>query len=233
MPTHSNPRTPFSRFVDVSHPLLDGMITYKGLPSPVIRDYLSHEESRARYAEGVEFCLGKIEMVGHTGTYVDSPYHRYRQGKDLSELPLSSLANLDGVVVRQTRTAGRAIDASRLRGIDVRGKAVLIHTGWDTFWGTEEYFKGNPFLTRAGAESLAIGGAVLVGIDSLNIDNTDDPTRPAHSILLGADIPIVEHLCNLAELPEQGFTFFAVPVKVNRLGTFPVRAFAMVHRSDL
>jgi arylformamidase len=214
------------RFVDVSHVVEDGMITYRGLPAPVICDYLSREQSRSHYAEGTEFQIGKIEMVANTGTYLDSPFHRYPDGKDLSELPLTSLAGLDGVVVEPERPGDRATSAKAFRGMDVRGKAVLIRTGWDAHWRTDRYFEGHPFLTQDAAEHLAAAGAALVGIDSLNIDDTDDRHRPAHSILLGAEIPIVEHLRGLEQLPTSGFRFFAVPVKVKAFGSFPVRAFA-------
>jgi len=212
-----------STLIDLSHTVEHGMVTYKGLPAPLICDFLSREDSRRNYAQGVEFHIGKIEMVANTGTYVDSPFHRYANGKDLSELPLESLADLDAIVIRH---AGRAIARAAFGDLDLRGKAVLVHTGWDRHWGTEDYFSGNPFLTAGAAQHLADSGAALAGIDSLNIDDTGDLSRPAHSILLGAGIPIAEHLCNLAALPDRGFRFFAVPVKVKRFGTFPVRAFA-------
>ena|SRR5688572_18152216 len=226
-----NATTPTVRTFDLSHAIEDGMITYKGLPAPVICDYLSREQSRSIYAEGTEFHIGKIEMVANTGTYLDSPFHRYADGKDLSELPLSSLAALDGVVVRPEHTGGRAIGASAFRGLEVRGKAVLVRTGWDTHWRTDQYFEGHPFLTRDAAEYLARAGVALVGIDSLNIDDTDDFQRPVHSILLGAEIPIVEHMRGLEQLPRAGFRFFAVPPKVKAFGTFPVRAFATISES--
>jgi kynurenine formamidase len=211
--------------IDVSHTVEHGLVTYKGLPAPVVCDFLSREQSRSLYAEGTEFHIGRIDMVANTGTYVDSPFHRYALGKDLAELPLSSLANLDAVVVR---TTGRAVSRAAFGGLDVRGKAVLVHTGWDTHWKTERYFEGHPYLTADAAQYLADAGAVLVGIDSLNIDDTADRRRPVHSILLGRDIPVVEHLCGLRELPDEGCRFFAVPVKVKAFGTFPVRAFAIV-----
>jgi kynurenine formamidase len=214
--------------VDVSHVVEHGMITYKGLPAPIICDYLSREESRRHYAAGTEFHIGKIEMVANTGTYVDSPFHKYAVGKDLSELPLSSIANLEGLVVRVGNSNGQAIEASHFRNLDVKDKAVLVHTGWDAHWGSEQYFEGHPFLTSEAAEYLADAGAKLVGIDSLNIDDILDLSRPVHSILLRSDIPIVEHLCNLGDLPREGFKFFAVPVKVKAMGTFPVRAFGIV-----
>jgi kynurenine formamidase len=220
---------PPSRFVDLSHTIAHGMTTYPGLPGPVICDYLSRERSRELYAPGVEFQIGKIEMVANTGTYVDSPFHRYADGKDLSALRLESLADLDAVVVRAPMGLGRAISPREFEGWDLRGRAVLVHTGWDQHWGTERYLSGNPFLTRETADMLASAGAALVGIDSLNIDDIGDRTRPVHSVLLGAEIPIVEHLCGLADLPLEGFRFSAVPAKVAGFGTWPVRAYALLN----
>ena len=218
--------------IDLSHTIEHGMTTYPGLPGPLICDYLSREASRSQYAPGVEFQIGKIEMVANTGTYLDSPFHRYADGKDLSQLPLESLAGLDGVVVRVSSAAGRAISRRSFEAIELEGKAVLVHTGWDAHWRTERYLSNNPFLTRDAAEYLVSQGAVLVGLDSLNIDDIGDPTRPVHSTLLGADIPIVEHMCNLAGLPDRQFRFFAVPAKVAGFGTWPVRAFGQVLPSD-
>jgi kynurenine formamidase len=213
------------KLIDVSHSVEHGMITYKGLPAPVISDHLSREESRTRYAPGTEFYIGKIEMVANTGTYLDSPFHRYARGKDLAELELESIANLDGVVVRCTE---REINEGVFAAVDVTRRAVLVHTGWDKHWRTDEYASGkHPFLTEAAATYLAKHDAALVGIDSFNIDATHDGNRPAHSVLLGHDIPIVEHLCGLGDLPDSGFKFFAVPVKVRKFGTFPVRAFGI------
>jgi kynurenine formamidase len=218
--------------VDLSHTIHHGMTTYPGLPGPLICDYLSREASRSQYAPGVEFQIGKIEMVANTGTYLDSPFHRYPDGKDLSQLPLESLAGLDGVVVRVSSAAGRAISRRSFEAIELEGKAVLVHTGWDVHWRTERYLSNNPFLTRDAAEYLVSQGVVLVGLDSLNIDDIGDPSRPVHSTLLGADIPIVEHMCNLAGLPDRQFRFFAVPAKVAGFGTWPVRAFGQVLPSD-
>ena len=202
------------------------MITYKGLPAPVISDFLSREDSRSHYDEGTEFNIARIDMVANTGTYLDSPFHRYARGKDLAHLDLSAIANVDGIVVRSSE---RAISQHALEGVDIKGKAVLFQTGWDVHWRTDTYSNGeHPFLTESAAEYLAKGGASIVGIDSYNIDSTSSGKRPAHSILLGHDIPIVEHLCGLGELPDSGFKFFAVPVKVRDFGTFPVRAFAIV-----
>ena len=215
-------------FVDVSHTVEHGMITYRGLPAPLISDHLSREDSRKVYAPGTEFHIGRIEMVANTGTYLDSPYHRYEDGRDLSELPLSSIADLEGICIRTRGLVGRSIDASRFDEADLKGKAVLVHTGWDAHWGSDRYFEGHPFLTAEAARFLVDAGAGLVGIDSLNIDDTADLKRPAHSILLKANIPVLEHLCQLESLPDTGFKFFAVPVKVKRFGTFPVRAFGII-----
>lgn len=214
--------------IDLSHTVEHGMITYKGLPAPIICDFLSREASRARYAPGTEFHIGKIELVANTGTYLDSPFHRYAHGHDLSQLELESLADLDCIVVRVTERTNRAIDQLPFDIAHVKGKALLFHTGWDVHWRTDQYFEGHPHLTGELAEALVKAGVTLVGIDSYNIDSTDDGTRPVHSALLGAGIPIVEHMCGLAAVPDRGARFFAVPVKVKGMGTFPVRAFARV-----
>ncbi|HXG39254.1 MAG TPA: cyclase family protein [Bacteroidota bacterium] len=216
------------QLIDLSHTIEHGMVTYKGLPAPVISDYMSRAASNGRYAPGTEFHIGKIEMVANTGTYIDSPFHRYADGGDLADLPLRSIANLESVVVRWDMSNGRAVGTDAFKNIDARGKAILVHTGWDRHWRTEQYFNGHPYLTRDAAQWLVDQQAALVGIDSLNIDSTEDGTRPAHTLLLSANIPIVEHLCNLHALPEKGFRFFAVPVKVKQMGSFPVRAFALI-----
>ena len=212
-------------FVDLSHTVEHGMVTYKGLPAPLICDFLSREASRKIYAPGTEFNIGRIDMVANTGTYIDSPFHRFAHGRDLSALPLTSLADLETIVIQAPYTRGRAIDASVFAGADVSGKAVLIHTGWSGHWRTDAYFEGHPFLTAAAAGHLHSCGATIVGIDTYNIDDTTDGTRPAHTILLGHDIPIVEHMTGLDAVPEYGARFFAVPVKIKSFGTFPVRAF--------
>lgn len=214
--------------IDLSHTVEDGMITYKGLPAPIICDYLSREASRAVYAAGTEFQIGKIEMVGNTGTYLDSPFHRFADGKDLAELDLAVLADLPGVVVHVKNSGQRVIGQEVFDGLEVRGKAVLIHTAWSQHWRTDQYFEGHPFVSAAAAEYLAQAGAALVGIDSFNIDDIADATRPVHTTLLGAEILIVEHMCRLEHLPNDEFRFYAVPVKVKGFGTFPVRAFARV-----
>ena len=218
--------------IDVSHTVEGGMITYKGLPAPLITEHLTRERSRQIYEAGTEFQIGKIEMVANTGTYLDSPFHRYADGTDLSALDIYSLANLDGLVVRRVDAGERRISAALLVGLDLGSKAVLFHTGWDTRWRTEAYFDGtHPFLTAEAAEYLAQNGAALVGIDSYNIDDTKNGNRPVHSILLRHGIPIVEHLCGLGALPDRDFKFFAVPVKVKGFGTFPIRAFGLVEKA--
>lgn len=211
--------------LDLSHTIMDGLVTYKGLPAPIICDYLSREASRAYYGEGTTFQIGKIEMCANTGTYLDAPFHRYENGKDISALELDALAGLEAVKLSVAQEV-KSIGVDRFDGMDVRGKAVLVETGWSTHWNTEQYYENHPFLTEQAAQRLRDDGAVLVGIDSYNIDDVSGEHRPVHSTLLGADILIVEHLCNLARLPRQGFRFYAVPVKVKGFGTFPVRAFA-------
>ena len=216
-----------TKFIELGHIIEDGMLTYTGLPGPIISDHMSREASRGHYAPQTTFQIGKIEMVANTGTYIDAPFHRHETGNDLSELDIAAVANLDGLVFQVNKDA-RAIRPETFNGRVVKDKAVLIHTGWSGHWGTERYFADHPYLTRESAECLKSAGARLVGIDSLNIDDNTDGTRPAHTILLGADIPIVEHLCNLGALPESGFKFFAVPAPVKGMGSFPVRAFAIV-----
>src|SRR5687767_10078050 len=215
-------------FIDLSHTVEHGMITYKGLPAPVISDFMSREASRSHYEAGTEFNIAKIHMVANTGTYLDSPFHRYADGKDLAALRLESLADLPGVVVRRPHGQTIAIDVAEFEGLDVSGKAVLVHTGWDQHWRTEEYFGRHPFLTAGAADWLAENGAALVGIDSCNIDDMHARARPVHTRLLGADIPICEHMRGLDQLPDGGFRFAAVPPKVAGMGTFPVRAYAVV-----
>lgn len=214
------------RFVDLSHTIEHGLVTYKGLPAPVICDYLSREKSRELYAPGTEFQIGKIEMVTNTGTYLDCPFHRYADGEDLAQLTLAALCDLDALVVRVDHRATQAIGVEHFRDRDVGGKAVLVHTGWDAHWNTPAYFEHHPFLSEAAALQLRDRGAKLVGIDSHNIDDTRGNTRPVHSALLGAGILIVEHLTNLGALPDTNFTFSAVPPKFKGVGTFPVRALA-------
>lgn len=217
-----------ARLVELSHPVEHGMATLPGVPGPELGDFLTREQSRSVYGPGTEFHIGTISMVTNTGTYLDSPAHRFDGAVDLAGLPLARFADLDGVVVRVAGDGRRAVDRAALLPFDVTGRAVLIHTGWDRHWRTPSYFDGHPYLTADAAEWLVDQGAALVGIDSLNIDSTDDPLRPAHTRLLGAGIPVVEHLCGLAQVPPSGFRFHAAPVPVVGLGTFPVRAYAIV-----
>jgi arylformamidase len=212
--------------IDLSHTIESGMITYKGLPAPLICDHLSRAGSREIYAEGTEFQIGKIEMVSNTGTYIDVPFHRYADGHDLTELALKRVSNIPGVVVRVTGAEECAIDWHHFAPVACGGHAVLVNTGWDRHWRTDQYFEGHPFLTEKAAIHLRDQGALLVGIDSYNIDNTARGTRPVHSVLLAAEIPIVEHMTALGGLPASGFRFTAVPPKVKGMGTFPVRAHA-------
>ncbi len=211
--------------IDLSHTIENGVITYKGLPAPIICDYLSREDSKKFYEEGTEFQIGKIEMVSNTGTYIDCPFHRFENGKDLSEVDLERFADLEAVVIRVPHNETIEITEAHLKNYEIRNRAVLIHTGWDEHWNTENYFENHPYLTKKAAEYLR-DSSVLVGIDSHNIDDTRGKSRPAHTTLLEAEILIVEHLCNLYLLPDDVFTFNAVPPKFKGVGTFPVRAFA-------
>ncbi len=211
------------KLVDLSHVIEHGMVTYQGLPGPHICDYWTREGSAGHYDDGSSFQIGRIDMVANTGTYLDAPFHRYADGADLAGLDLAQLAWLPGLKVRAT---AQAVDADAFDGLDVDGKAVLVETGWERHWRTDAYATGHPFLTEAAARLLAERGARLVGIDSYNIDDTSGRTRPVHTILLGAGVPICEHMTNLAALPAGGFRFTAVPPKVAGMGTFPVRAFA-------
>jgi kynurenine formamidase len=215
------------RLVDLSHVIEHGMITYQGLPGPHICDYWTREGSAEHYDDGSSFQIGRIDMVANTGTYLDAPFHRYADGADLAGLELAQLASLPGLKVK---AAARAVDAEAFDGLDVAGKAVLVETGWDRHWRTDAYATGHPYLTEAAARLLVARGAALVGIDSYNIDDTSGRTRPVHTILLGAGVPICEHMTRLAALPDAGFAFTAVPPKIAGMGTFPVRAFAIVWR---
>lgn len=216
------------QLIDLSHDIEAGMVTYPGLPAPTISDYLSREAAPGRYAEGTTFQIGRIEMIANTGTYVDAPFHRFAEGGDLASLPLERLADLEGLVIDATQRRSRAIGVDWFESHSLKNKAVLIRTGWDVHWRTEQYGKDAPFLTGAAAELLVAAGVALVGIDSVNIDDMNDGQRPAHTVLLGAGIPIAEHLCNLTQLPLTGFRFHAAPVKFRGVGTFPVRAYAVI-----
>ena len=208
---------------DLSHRIESGMVTYRGLPAPHICDFWEREASAGNYDDGSTFQIGRLEMVGNTGTYLDTPFHRYAEGDDLASVALGRLAGLHGLCVRaEGMEAGRVL----FEGLDVAGKAVLVHTGWDRHWRTDAYFENHPFLAEAAARLLAERGAALVGIDSYNIDDTRTRRRPVHTVLLGAGTLIVEHMTNLAELPASGFRFTAAPPRIAGMGTFPVRAFA-------
>jgi arylformamidase len=209
--------------IDLSHVIEAGMTTYKGLPGPHICDYWSRAQSAANYDDGSTFQIGRIDMVANTGTYLDTPFHRYEEGEDLAAVALERLAALPGLVIR---SEGPAIGPEAFEGLEVAGKAVLVHTGWDRHWRTEAYQAGHPYLTAEAARLLAERRAALVGIDSHNIDDTAVRARPVHTLLLGAGILICEHMTNLGVLPEAGFRFYAAPPKVGGMGTFPVRAFA-------
>ena len=215
-------------FIDLSHTIEHGLVTYKGLPAPIICDYLSRENSKGKYADGTTFQIGKIEMVTNTGTYIDCPFHRFEHGKDLSEVGLESFVDLEAIMISVPFEDTIEITGEHFQNHNIRNRAVLIHTGWDAHWNTEKYYEQHPFLTEAAAIYLREAGAKLVGIDSHNIDDTRGNARPVHTILLGSEILIVEHLCNLNSLPSEGFTFTALPPKFKGVGTFPVRAMAKI-----
>ncbi|MEO6549802.1 MAG: cyclase family protein [Ferruginibacter sp.] len=220
-------------FIDLSHTIENGLITYKGLPAPVICDYLSREASKQFYEEGTSFQIGKIEMVSNTGTYLDCPFHRFENGKDLSEIELESFTDLEAIVIRKHFTETLQITKEYFENYELRNRAVLINTGWDKHWNTENYYENHPFVTKEAAEYLMDNNVKLVGIDSHNIDDTSGKSRPVHTTLLGAGILIVEHLCQLHLLPEDGFTFSAIPPKFKGVGTFPVRAMAKLQDTYL
>ena len=213
------------RFVDLSHEIADGLVTYPGLMAPSIRPAMSFDESRAHYADGYEFQIDRIEMVANTGTYVDTPAHRVRGGWDLSGLALEAVADVEAIVVA---TNSSTISAEELPSSDVAGKAVLFHTGWSQHFGTEQYGVGHPHLGTDAATALVVRQVGLVGIDSLNVDATSDGTRPVHTAFLEAGIPILEHLTNLDQVPSHGARLFAVPPKIRGMGSFPVRAFVLI-----
>lgn len=215
-----------SRLIDLSHAIRGGEVCYPGLPAPIVSDHLSHEASVGRYAEGVTFQIGRVDMVANTGTAIDAPHDRYPTMADVADLPISAVADLDAVVIRLQGMSSRGIAAEAIAATDVAGKAVLFDTGWAKLWGTPAYHDNQPFLSREGAALLVNHGARLVGIDALNIDDTDDPTRPSHSLLLAAGIPIVENLAALDALPNEGFKFTAAPMRLHGMGAFPVRAWA-------
>jgi kynurenine formamidase len=224
-----SPGSDTGTLIDLSHTIREGLVTYPGLPAPVFTPHLTREDSKAKYAPGTQFAMDLITMIGNTGTYLDSPFHRYEGGTDLAGLTLETLVDLPTEVFHVDDSLERGIPASVFWDRDVAGKAVLLHTGWDRHFGTPDYLKGAPFLTSEGVDYLVSQGVTLVGIDSLNIDDTESGgERPAHTGLLAAGIHVVEHLTGLGALPPSGARFTAVPPKVEAFGTFPVRAFAKV-----
>jgi kynurenine formamidase len=208
------------------------METYPGLPGPSVSDFLAREASRSRYAAGTSFQIGRVDMVVNTGTYVDAPFHRFEGAPDIADLPLERLADREGLLVDATGHRGRAIGADSFAGRTITGRALLVHTGWARHWGTPAYFQGHPYLTRAAAEALVAARPALVGIDSLNIDDAEDGERPVHTALLAVGIPILEHLCNLSDLPPAGFRLHAVPPPFHAVGSFPVRAYAILEAAE-
>jgi arylformamidase len=216
------------KLVDLSHTIENGLVTFKGLPAPVICDYLSREDSKKNYEEGTSFQIGKLELVSNTGTYIDCPFHRYENGKDISEVELERFVDIEAMVIRADFKHSLAVTIDHFKNKDIAGKAVLVHTGWDAYWNTEKYYTDHPYITKEAAEYLCDIKVSLVGIDSHNMDDTRTRSRPAHTILLHKEILIVEHLCNLASVPNEGFTFTAAPPKFKGVGTFPVRAMAKV-----
>jgi kynurenine formamidase len=228
----STPRMKTSLIVDLSHTIEDGLITYKGLPAPIICDYLSREESKKLYEGETEFQIGKIIMVGNTGTYIDCPFHRYAHGKDFSELDANLFTDLPAVKVIVPYSETKAVTEKHLQQVDIRNKALLVETGWSRHWNTESYFENHSFLTEAAAAYARDQQVLLIGIDSHNIDDTSKKSRPVHSILLANDIFVVEHLCNLDNVPSGGFAFTALPPKIKGIGTFPVRAIAKIDYRD-
>jgi kynurenine formamidase len=215
------------KLIELNHFLEDGMMAYPGLPRPKIGAFLDHQASRARYNDQAEFYLGKVEMVCNLGTYLDSPFHRYRDGNDLSQVPLESVARIPGIVLDAHVPPDRSITIDA-RDSELEGRAVLIRTEWDKRWGTESYWEPGPYLSEKSIDLLIRSKATLVGVDFWNVDNTADFVRPAHTRLLASDILIVEHLCNLSDLPRTGFRFYAVPLRIVRGASFPVRAFAEI-----
>lgn len=217
------------KFIDVSHEIVNGMTTYRGVTPPVITPYLTREASTSMYAEGVTFLISKIDMVANTGTYLDTPFHRYADGYDLAELKLEDVAYVPAEIVRVDGMKVKNIDESYFKKLDLKGKAILINTGWSANWGTDAYFSNHPHLTEGAAKFLRDAGVKVVGIDTYNIDDTNDKARPVHSTLLAAGIPIVEHVCNLENVPSgKSMKFTAVPIKIKDFSTFPVRAFVSV-----
>jgi kynurenine formamidase len=219
--------TAVKKFIELNHTLEDGMMAYPGLPSPKIGAFLDHGASRSRYNDQAEFYLGKVDMVCNLGTYLDSPFHRYPDGLDLSQIPLERVAGIPGIVLDGVVSSNRSITL-QTDSSELDGKAVLIRTGWDKRWGREGYWEPGPFLSEKSIDLFIRSRVELVGVDFWNVDDTLDPARPAHTRLLASDILIVEHLCNLSALPRTGFKFSAVPLRIVRGASFPVRAFAEI-----
>jgi kynurenine formamidase len=214
------------KYIDLSHTIEEGVTSYKGLPAPIICDYFSREESKAFYEEGTTFQIGKIEMVSNTGTYLDTPFHRFENGHDLSEILIAQTADIEAIIIKVSFHKTLSIGPEYFKELDLENKALLVHTGWAEHWKTDAYYTGNPFLTKEAAEYLVSQKVKLVGIDSHNIDDTSGKSRPVHTTLLQNEILIVEHLCNLESIPADiSFRFSATPPKVKGMGTFPVRAF--------
>jgi len=213
------------RFVELSHPIVDGMKAYPGYPSPKVGAYLTREDSRSHYEGKAEFYIGMVDMVGNVGTYLDAPFHRHSKGADLSQIPLESIAGLDGLVIEANPSSSRSISID-CSASELRGRAVLVRTEWDERWGTERYWEPGPFLSDDSVDLLVRSTAALVGVDFWNVDDVENKSRPAHTRLLGANIPIVEHLARLSSLPRDGFKFYAVPPPIVKGASFPVRAFA-------
>lgn len=216
------------RYIDLSHTIYDGLVTYSGLPAAGIQDYWTRQESGKYYEEGTSFHVGKMELVGNTGTYIDTPFHRYENGKDLNDISLDQVTDLEGIVIHVPFEKNIRINYHVFKDLPVQNCAVLIHTGWDRFWGCERYFNDHPYVTEQAARYLADQKVKLVGIDSYNIDDTTAKSRPVHSILLKNDILIVEHMCKLNDIPDEPFTFSAIPVRIKGMGSYPVRAFARI-----
>ena len=220
------------KFVELNHFLEDGMMAYPGLPRPRIGAFLDHKSSRSHYEDRAEFYLGKVEMVCNLGTYIDSPFHRYPEGADLSQIPLERVAGIPGIVLDGVVSSNRSITIIEADYSELNGRAVLVRTGWDKRWGTESYWEPGPFLSEKSIDLLIRSKAIFVGVDFWNVDDVSNPSRPVHTRLLASDILIVEHLCNLSLLPRTGFRFYAVPPRIVRGASFPVRAFAEVEEAE-
>lgn len=220
-----------AELVDLAHPIHDGMAAYPGLPAARVRPVVTHAASRARYAGQAEFCLTEVAFASNTGTYLDSPWHRHPDGPDVGALPLEALAALPGVVLDGVGDASGALDVDLRDEGSLTGHAVLVRTGWDAHWGADRYWRG-PHLSRDAVEQLAAAGPALVGVDFANVDDTADPVRPAHTILLGAGVLVVEHLARLDRLPHRGFVLHCVPLAVRGAASMPVRPYAEVRQEE-